>query len=69
MEKLDQLQSALLSAAADISIVKCCDTEFTKGLRLKHITLLSLSIKQVIELSAEISNLKIEVIETTKNNY
>jgi hypothetical protein len=69
MEKLNQLQTELLSAAADISIIKCCDTEFTKDLRLKHITLLSLSIKQVIELSAEISNLKIEVIETKKNNY
>lgn len=69
MKKLNLLQTALLSAVADISIIKCCDTEFTKDLRLKHITLLSLSIKQVIELSAEISNLKIEVIETTKNNY
>jgi len=69
MEKLNQLQSALLSAAADISIIKCCDTEFTKDLRLKHITLLSFSIKQIIELSAEIQDLKIEVIKTSKNNY
>ena len=69
MEKLNQLQSALLSAAADISIIKCCDTDLTKDLRLKHITLLNFSIKQVIELSAEIQNLKIEVIETSKNNY
>jgi len=69
MEKLNQLQSALLSAAADISIIKCCDTESTKDLRLKHITLLSFSIKQIIELSAEIQDLKIEVIKTSKNNY
>lgn len=69
MEKLNQLQTELLSAAASIGIVKCCTTEFTKDLKLRHISLLSDSIKKVIELSAEIQKLKIEVIETTKNNY
>lgn len=69
MEKLNQLQKEALSVAAKIGMIKCCDTEMTKDLRLKYIAELSQSLTNIFKLSAEISNLQIEVIETTKNNY
>ena len=69
MEKLVKLQKELLSAATNISCIAVCDTDGTKDLRLKYIAELSQSLTNIFKLSAEISNLQIEVIEKTKNNY